>query len=275
MIRKILPPIILELLKRLRAYFFDRTFDSFEEALIYTKLFGYENPLLVEFLYQKTINFRDKLHNENGFRFDTSFINTLIAFSGINYSNTIQVVDYGGSFGYHYFIMRKIFPKNIKIFWNVIETPSICNKAELLQTDELLFFKSIQDYNNSRSTEKVDLVLLSSSLQFLKNPLEVLGDLIDIDSKHIFITRTPFNKENRNIISVQTSKMQFNGPGKLNHSSSNMKIKYPIHFISREVVESYFNGYDLIYSVEEDAGGYFHKNANLIVMSYLYTKKIC
>lgn len=61
MIKTLILPILISLIRIIKTFLFSKSFYSFEDALSYANTFGYENPILIEFLYEKTIKFRQGL----------------------------------------------------------------------------------------------------------------------------------------------------------------------------------------------------------------------
>ncbi len=111
----------------------------------------------------------------------------------------INILDFGGSIGSLYFKYKKKL-KN-KFLWSIIEQKKFVDEGKKnFQNEELNFFYNIDDYLNLHNP---DIVLASSSLQYLKNYKEVLKKIIESNAKFIIILKTPFSKKNNDEIYIQ------------------------------------------------------------------------
>jgi putative methyltransferase (TIGR04325 family) len=107
---------------------------------------------------------------------------------------TLNVLDFGGSFGSTYF-QNLIFLKNQNKFnWFVVEQKHIVNYVKNFKLNKNLFFSS--SINNFLK-KNIDLVLFSSVLQYLSDPFYYINLLLKKKIKNFLILRTPFqiNKE--------------------------------------------------------------------------------
>lgn len=109
-------------------------------------------------------------------------------------------------------------------------------EAQLLANKHLKFFDNLTHAANALET--IDLLFTSSALQYCPKPLDYLRKLVDIDAKYLFITRTPFNDVDQEIIEVQQSYLSQNGPGPLPLGFNDQLINYPITYVSRQSVEN-------------------------------------
>jgi putative methyltransferase (TIGR04325 family) len=111
----------------------------------------------------------------------------------------LNILDFGGSLGSLYFKYRKKI--NQKFNWSIIEQTKFVDEGiKNFQNDELNFFYNIEEYS---AKHKVDIVLLSSSLQYLRNYEDVILKLIDLNPKYIIILKTPFSKRKINEVFIQ------------------------------------------------------------------------
>lgn len=111
----------------------------------------------------------------------------------------LNILDFGGSIGSLYFKYRKKI--NLSFNWSIIEQQNFVNEGiKNFQNNELNFFYNIEDY---ASKHKVDVVLLSSTLQYLKNYKDIIFKLIDLNPKYIIILKTPFSTKKNNEVFIQ------------------------------------------------------------------------
>jgi putative methyltransferase (TIGR04325 family) len=97
-----------------------------------------------------------------------------------------RVLDFGGSFGPHYFLAKQCLPKRYR--WAVVETDLVASLGAELANDELRFFTSIDAARDWLGA--VDLVHASGSLQCTPQPKAFLSSLIDLRAPIVAITRT-------------------------------------------------------------------------------------
>jgi putative methyltransferase (TIGR04325 family) len=97
-----------------------------------------------------------------------------------------RVLDFGGSFGLHYFLAKQCLPYRYR--WAVVETEMIASLSAELATDELQFFTSIGSAMDWLGA--ADVVHASGSLQYTPEPKEVLSSLVALRAPSLAITRT-------------------------------------------------------------------------------------
>lgn len=95
------------------------------------------------------------------------------------------ILDFGGSFGLHYFLAKQCLPRRYR--WAVVETEMIASLGTQVANDELHFFTSIDralDWLGG-----VDLVHSSGTLQYTPRPKVVLSSLVGVRAPSMAITR--------------------------------------------------------------------------------------
>lgn len=102
----------------------------------------------------------------------------------------LNVLDFGGSLGSTYYQNRAFLCHLPEVRWNIIEQPAHVKVGKEYFEDEILkFFPNIE---NCLSETKPNVILLSSVLQYLERPYEILNKLLDLPCDYIIIDRTPF-----------------------------------------------------------------------------------
>jgi putative methyltransferase (TIGR04325 family) len=111
------------------------------------------------------------------------------------------VVDFGGSLGSSYFQCRDFLRVVQRIEWLVVEQPShIACGRENFASDQLRFYNTIEE---CMAGHQPNALLLSSVLQYLANPYEVLRKLLSQGISHIIIDRTAFLVSGRERLTIQ------------------------------------------------------------------------
>ena len=152
-------------------------------------------------------------------------------------NNRVNVLDFGGALGSSYY-QNKIFLDSIQeVNWCVVEQPDFAREGmKRFSTDRLHFYNSIEDCLNDY---KIDVILLSSVLQYIDEPYRLLDKIITKNIKYIIFDRTPFIKGDDRITIQKV------------HPSI-YKATYPCWFFNKNKFTSYMSqAYDTI--VEFDA----------------------
>ena len=169
--------------------------------------------------------------------------------------NTLNIVDFGGAFGSHYF-QNKDFLKPISIkSWNVVEQDSYIKIGnEKIADDILHFYHSIDEISNA------NVLILSGVIQYLENPYKWLDTFIAKNYKYIIIDRTGFSTEGRNRLTLQIV------PKELYEAS------YPAWFLDESQFLSKFKDkYDIVLDFEDIID--FVKEIPSIYKGYLFKRK--
>jgi putative methyltransferase (TIGR04325 family) len=251
-IKKFIPPIVTDFIKSNSILKLQKKIDIILSKKIVNNISSYDDSTIAEIVVQKSIIFRDKLFDKKSIQHSylRSIIATVMAAISNN-SNVINVLDFGGAGGIHYYIAKLAMGNSIQINWHIIETKAMVNAGRKIEDVQLKYFDSIE--SAQLEGHQYDLVFSSSALQYCPNQNEILEKLISLQAKHLFITRTPFSD---NIISssfIQYSKLSANGPGPLPLGYHDQIISYPVYFFNKQQFESKFKDkYALRFKIEEE-----------------------
>jgi len=148
----------------------------------------------------------------------------------------LNVLDFGGSLGSTYFQHHKLL-EHIEINWSIVEQEAFVKEGKAhFEDDNLHFYDSVEkcymDFD-------IDLVLLSSVLQYIEDPYTLLTNLISYKPSGIIIDRTPFITGNDRITIQKVHPKIYNA-------------SYPCWFLNKEkFLERILENYDLL--IEFDA----------------------
>lgn len=116
-------------------------------------------------------------------------------------SGELSVLDFGGSLGSSYYQNKKFLDCVGTVKWGVVEQQHFIDVGRKEFEDERLkFFKSIGECVSEINPK---VLLLSSVLQYLESPYDILDELVKNDFDIIIVDRTPFSYSDTNIIKLQ------------------------------------------------------------------------
>jgi putative methyltransferase (TIGR04325 family) len=150
-------------------------------------------------------------------------------------ATAINVLDFGGACGAHYFLIRKIVDPKISIHWAVVETPKMTSKAKLLETKEIEFYDNISGAMTSITL--CDLFHSSGAIQYVTDPQKILEEIVSCGAKFLLLNRLALSTKEK-IIVIQDSLLSANGPGELPPGIQDRICKYPITYFPKEALET-------------------------------------
>lgn len=113
----------------------------------------------------------------------------------------LHVLDFGGSLGSTYFQIKEFLTPEICASWNVVEQDHYVDCGKEHFEDGLLhFYSSIADCMKAK---EVDLVVLSSVVQYLEKPHEFLNQLSGYKFPFIIFDRTAFHHGDQDRLTLQ------------------------------------------------------------------------
>lgn len=102
----------------------------------------------------------------------------------------LNVLDFGGSLGSTWFQNRAFLRKLDAVRWNIVEQPrQVAAGRREFQDDQLRFFGSVDE---CLAESQPNVILLSSVLQYLEQPYDLLEALGSTPCQFLIIDRTPF-----------------------------------------------------------------------------------
>lgn len=158
-------------------------------------------------------------------------LSSLMWISALN-GGRLTALDFGGSLGSTYFQNRRFLDALPYAKWCVVEQPGFVKTGiEYFQNDTLRFFNTVEDCTLINS---IDVILISSVLQYLEKPYELLDTIKQTGIKYILVDRTPF-VSGKDRVTIQ----------KVNPAI--YKASYPCWFFNKQKFLSFMStNYDLI-----------------------------
>lgn len=162
--------------------------------------------------------------------------------------NTLNILDFGGSLGSHYYQYRSFLSDLGLLQWNIIEQENYVRSGrQFFESENLRFYLTIDECLSN--TNKPDVILLSGVLPYLEQPYAFLDTLMKYDFPYILIDRTPFLSGKRDRLTIQKI------------PPSIYAASYPAWFFDRNKLLSIFaNKYETISEFEGSDGTVYLKN---------------
>lgn len=117
-------------------------------------------------------------------------------------NGSLRVLDFGGSLGSSYFQNRPFLSSLKELSWSIVEQEHFvtCGK-ELFQNSELKFYHSIEQ---CLGENKIDVLLLSSVVQYLEDPIGFFEKILGHKLRYIVFDRTTFTDQPDSKIMLQS-----------------------------------------------------------------------
>ena len=243
-VRGIAPPILLDIYRGLtnnRAYWGDyKTWEKARKACD-----GYDSDLILNKVRDALLKVKngDAVYERDSFLFDKvqyswPLLAGLLWVASRN-GNRLNLVDFGGSLGSSYFQNRKLLAHLPELRWNIVEQKKFveCGKR-YFEDGHLKFYYNIDD---CLKEQPADTILLSSVIQYLEKPYDLLREVMQKRFKYIIIDRTAFIDAGDDRLTVQKV------PPEIYPAS------YPAWFFNQKKFLDYFSGeYELIADFESN-----------------------
>lgn len=254
-LRDFIPPIAIAAVRRLRSGSGTRQYADYAQALNDCTERGYENADIVSVVVEKTKRYRDNLSEKTTpVQLNATSAYSLCSLLAAFGQDEINVLDFGGAAGAHYFLARAVLPSSCRMSWIVVETPAMAEKAEhILSNDELRFSSDLIE--SASSMKRIDLLHTSGTLQCVDTPYDYLRKLISTSANHILFNRLGLTKGNHEVITIHESWLSWNGPGPMPNGIADRKVRYPFLFPRESVfMETLSGNYGTIMTFDDSSG---------------------
>lgn len=262
LIKSFIPPVFIEIFVKIinLKYGWHGNYNSWNEAKNDSK--GYDsdeilnkvkNSLLMVKNGQAVYERDSVLFNK--IEYSWPVLSSLMMIAAKNDGN-LNIIDFGGSLGSTYFQNLKFLNELKNVKWNIVEQENFVKTGRKYFEDKSLkFFTNI---NNSLNSSKSNVILLSSVIQYIEKPYELLDTIMDYGFEWIIFDRTAFtigNKPNR--LTVQKVLPVI------------YKASYPCWFFNkRNFMNKFRNKYDLI----ESFGSLDSANIDSVFKGFIFRK---
>jgi putative methyltransferase (TIGR04325 family) len=256
-IKKIIEKILPDTLIRSATgifYGWRGNFSEWSEAR--KKCSGYESGEILEKVKDSTLKVKEgkAVYERDSMIFDEiqysfGLLSGLMWIAAQN-GGKINVLDFGGSLGSTYYQNKTFLDSLTEVNWCIVEQHSFVKAGnENFADDRLHFFYNIDE---CLSSFKIDVVLLSSVVQYLEKPFDLILQIKLKEIKYIIFDRTPFI-ESKDRITVQKVNPKiykgsypcwfFNKTDFIARLSDSYKLQFEFNALDKANINSEFKGF--------------------------------
>ena len=216
-----------------RANYYETNIENWQEAL--SRSTGYDTQLILDKVISAT---REVCAGRAAYERDTvTFQQPQVVYPLVSWlmytaatHKHLRVMDFGGSLGSLYYQHRQLLDPINDFAWGVVEQEHIVQVGQAeFETNVLHFYSTIQECVEAI---RPNFVLLSSVLQYIENPYELLDQIFKLDAPYIFIDRTMAQYENLDSVAIQHVQPII------------YKASYPVWFLDAHRLEGMFASYN-------------------------------
>jgi len=168
---------------------------------------GYDDELIlrtVESAMQK-VQLGEAVYERDSVLFDEPLINhqilSCLLLAALESDGHLSVLDFGGSLGSTFYQIKDMLFGIKTLSWNIVEQKSFVELGKKkFATESLHFYDSIGECCEHTQP---NVVILSSVLQYLESPYDIIEEILDRDITFLIFDRTPFSLSGRENVVVQ------------------------------------------------------------------------
>ena len=203
LIKSLMPPALLDIINKFRnnKYGWHGDYSSWKEAQEAST--GYDSDKILQTVRNSLLKVknREAVYERDSVIFDRvqyswALLSGLMFCSAKN-GGALKVLDFGGSLGSTYYQNKKFLDKFENVSWSIVEQKHFVDAGRVdFEDDRLKFFYNVDECVKS---ENPNVLLLSSVMQYIERPFELLDEILKSNFEYILIDRTPFSKNTAKI----------------------------------------------------------------------------
>jgi putative methyltransferase (TIGR04325 family) len=172
----------------------------------------------------------------------------------------LSVLDFGGALGSSYHQCKDFLKELSTLHWSIVEQGHFVRAGKLeFESESLRFHKTVGAVSQASPPQ---VVLASSVLQYMPDPVEVLKSFVSTEAEYIIIDRTPFALDGRQRISTQSV------PSSINGSSYPLRI-----FNEAQLKAPLLSHYDEIAAFSSVDGTLGYGSLKAVFKGFIFKKK--
>ena len=201
------PPICLRLFRQFRkgdSLSFEGDYSTWFEASV--NCTGYDAEEILAKVLAATLKVK---HGEAVFERDSVLFDQIeyvwpllsgLMWAAARSGGRLNVLDFGGALGSSYFQNRRFLQTLPDVRWNVVEQSHYVDAGRAhIEDEKLRFYKSIDE---CLTVNQPNVILLSSVVQYLESPTDLIRELNRVGALCLIFDRTPFslNREDKLVL---------------------------------------------------------------------------
>jgi putative methyltransferase (TIGR04325 family) len=200
LVKDILPPVFLRFISGFY-YGWHGDYSNWKTASV--RCSGYDSGIILEKVKESTLKVKDGtvpyerdsvIFNE--IQYSYPLLSGLMWIAGEN-NGKLNVLDFGGSLGSSYYQNKLFLDTLTEVKWCIVEQPGFVEVGKKYFENEILkFYFNIDECLRENN---IHIVLLSSVLQYIEYPYDLLKSIIEKKVKYILFDRTQFISGNDRI----------------------------------------------------------------------------
>ena len=207
-IKSLIPPILFNILRRFKPnkYGWKGSYKAWEEAK--KASVGYDSEVILQKVRASLLKVknREAIYERDSVIFDKiQYSWPLLA--GLMYAcakskGKLRVLDFGGSLGSTYFQNKRFLDELDEVSWSVVEQKHFIDVGKKdFQDSRLKFYYDIE---TCKKEQNPNILVLSSVLQYIEKPYDLLDKILRDNFEFILLDRTIFSKnKKKDLIAIQ------------------------------------------------------------------------
>lgn len=206
LIKSLIPPIFLDVYRKYKSskYGWHGSYKSWEEAKDSSS--GYDSDEILQKVRSSLLKVKngEAVYERDSVIFDeVQYSWPLLAglmFTGAKSGGALKVLDFGGSLGSTYYQNKKFLDRLDSVSWSIVEQKHFVDVGKIDFEDERLKF--YYDVKSCIESEKPNVLLLSSVLQYIEKPYELLDELLGFGFEYVILDLTAVSLK-KEILTIQ------------------------------------------------------------------------
>lgn len=206
-IKSLVPPIVIDIYRKYnhRKYGWKGDYSSWTEAKRAST--GYDSDEILQKVKSSLLKVKNgqSVYERDSVIFDEiQYSWPLLAglmFASAKSKGVIRVLDFGGSLGSTYYQNKKFLDEFDDVSWNIVEQKEFVELGKAEFADNRLKF--YDDIGSCVDAENPNIIILSSVLQYISEPYNLLDKILDFNFEFLIFDRTPFSLTNHDMIKLQ------------------------------------------------------------------------
>ena len=242
MIKEFIPPVLLKPISRL-FYGWSGNYSSWKIAS--GKSTGYDTEIIIKKVKKSLLKVKngEAVYERDSVIFDKVYYSfpllSALSLVALRNNTRLNVLDFGGSLGSSYYQNKNFFNDLEQFNWCVVEQEHFVKEGKSSFADQHLHF--FYDVETCIKQHKINLLLLSSVIQYLEEPYLFIDNAIDKKFEYIMIDRTPLLFKGDDRITIQKVPKNI------------YEAKYPCWILSEQKLLTHIlKYYDLVFDEKTD-----------------------